>query len=315
MSVSNGILNLTNGIQLRGGTAADLTSENPAINNREIMIDTSTGKIKVGRPKLSENGSELVTPTVYHWNELPYIGGWLAEELEDVETTIDKGTLHNSFRANNVILLDNALTAVANGTFKNIFPGTTIKKALDVVGGLEYEVLDVNYFQDMGLTNTPHIVVRRTLGGVAVEDETLASVANFSTNGYYGFTEFREWLSDYADMITSELGQEHVLEHNEYLCDGVTNGEPSSYNWYSSKCELMTGSQFFGDKFYGTAYLGGYPQFSYYRLSRGYSRGNSGILRDVASGNELWKITSGQPDVFTVAVGETYQLEPYFCIC
>lgn len=319
MAIENGKLNLSGTIQLRGGSTADLASANPALNSREIMIDTDTGKIKVGRPKYNDGGSVYPTPISYHWNELPYVGGWLADEFESIESTIDRATLHNSIKANNIISLSDALTAIANGTFKNIWPGTTISESYDGiynqnVGGIYYKVLDVNCFCDMGLTNTPHVVVKReTVTSPTLK--TLASVADFSTGGYYGFTEFREWLSDYADTIVSELGQEHVLEHNEYLCDSMTNGEPSSYNWYASKCELMTGSQFFGDRFYGSGYLGGYPQFSYYRLSRNCGRENSGILRDVASSDNLYEVRNGQLSTFAVAVGENYTLEPYFCIC
>ena len=314
MAVENGILNLSGAIRLRGGTAADLESVNPVVNSRELMIETDTGKIKAGRLKYEKNGVALVTPGLYNWNELPYVCGWIADELESIENNVDKSTLHNSLRANNTITKEAALTAIASGTFKDIWIGTNIVNSLGNVGSPTYKVFDINYFCDMGLTNIPHIVVKRTTS-TWISPETLASVAGFPTNGYYGFTEFREWLSDYADTIVSELGQEHILEHNEYLCDGITNGEPSSYNWYSSKCELMTGSQFFGERFYGSGYLGGYPQFSYYRLSRNYGLASSGILRDVASSDSLYQVVDGQLDTFTVAIDEEYKLKPYFCIC
>ena len=48
MSIVNGILRLSRGIQLRGGTLASLASENPVLLSREIMIETDTGKIKIG---------------------------------------------------------------------------------------------------------------------------------------------------------------------------------------------------------------------------------------------------------------------------
>ena len=47
-TVENRILNLSGVIQLRGGTAAVLASENPLLARREIMVEVDTGRIKVG---------------------------------------------------------------------------------------------------------------------------------------------------------------------------------------------------------------------------------------------------------------------------
>lgn len=60
--IDNGTLKLSGIIQLRGGTAAVLASENPLPARREIMCEVDTGKIKVG-------------DGVNNWNDLPYAGG------------------------------------------------------------------------------------------------------------------------------------------------------------------------------------------------------------------------------------------------
>ena len=78
MAIENGILKPSGVIQLRGGTAATLASVNPVLNEREIVIETDTGKIKTGTDGLTA------------WNDLPYVGGngfetWTFE-LEDGST-------------------------------------------------------------------------------------------------------------------------------------------------------------------------------------------------------------------------------------
>lgn len=60
--IEDGILKLAGVIQLRGGTAAVLASENPSLSRREIMCEVDTGKIKVG-------------DGVHNWNDLAYAGG------------------------------------------------------------------------------------------------------------------------------------------------------------------------------------------------------------------------------------------------
>lgn len=57
--IQNGILQLGSGIQNRGGTGADLTSVNPLLKAREIVIETDTGRMKTG-------------DGVHRWNELEY---------------------------------------------------------------------------------------------------------------------------------------------------------------------------------------------------------------------------------------------------
>ncbi len=73
MAIENGVLKPTGVIQLRGGTAAVLASENPSLSRREIMCEVDTGKIKVG-------------DGVNNWNDLPYAGGSSLELPENDDT-------------------------------------------------------------------------------------------------------------------------------------------------------------------------------------------------------------------------------------
>ena len=66
MAIKNGVLKPTGVIQLRGGTALALSTENPLLARREIVVEVDTGKIKIG------NGTDS-------WNALPYVGGGSGE--------------------------------------------------------------------------------------------------------------------------------------------------------------------------------------------------------------------------------------------
>ena len=60
-TIENGVLNLDGTIKLRGGTYTALSTANPLLAAREIMVEVDTGKIKVG-------------DGVHNWNDLSYSG-------------------------------------------------------------------------------------------------------------------------------------------------------------------------------------------------------------------------------------------------
>ena len=61
-TIENGILKIDGTIKLRGGTYTALSTANPLLAAREIMVEVDTGKIKVG-------------DGVHNWNDLSYAGG------------------------------------------------------------------------------------------------------------------------------------------------------------------------------------------------------------------------------------------------
>lgn len=60
--IENGVLKPDGVVQLKGGTYAALSAENPLLAVRELCIEIDTGKIKAG------NGTD-------YYNDLPYAGG------------------------------------------------------------------------------------------------------------------------------------------------------------------------------------------------------------------------------------------------
>ena len=82
MNIINGVLELGGAIQSRGGTAANLAAVNPLLKAREIMVETDTGKMKIG-------------DGIHNWNDLDYAGGlssetWTLVLDDENDTTITK---------------------------------------------------------------------------------------------------------------------------------------------------------------------------------------------------------------------------------
>lgn len=61
MPTNNNVMTLNGPVQLKGGTAQAMSSANPLLAQREIAVESDTGKIKVG------DGT-------HYWNDLPYSG-------------------------------------------------------------------------------------------------------------------------------------------------------------------------------------------------------------------------------------------------
>lgn len=72
MKVANGTLNLDGTLKLRGGTRTALSSINPLPAAREIIVETDTGRIKVG-------------DGIHQWNSLPYAGQNIESETWEFE--------------------------------------------------------------------------------------------------------------------------------------------------------------------------------------------------------------------------------------
>ncbi len=75
MAIENGILRPSGAIQLRGGTSIALSTENPLLARREIVVEVDTGKIKAG------NGTD-------YYNDLPYAGGGSGGSVDFTETQL-----------------------------------------------------------------------------------------------------------------------------------------------------------------------------------------------------------------------------------
>ena len=139
-NIENGILNLPEGLRLRGGTSENLTAVNPILLCREIVVETDTGKIKVG-------------DGIRSWNKLPYYRETVTEirTLSDADIAAKGFTLQNSIASSeesNVMLSMNRLLMIYGIDFtasENYI--TWASMGLDEVGLFAGDIVVVRYIK------------------------------------------------------------------------------------------------------------------------------------------------------------------------
>ena len=156
----------------------------------------------------------------------------------DITAAFDNGT----FSAN-----------VANGTFRDIFPGDYITKQVTISGKaytVNWVITDCDYWIDKGDTAT-------TAHHVAIVPQAPIFNANMNndnvtTGGYAGSRMYRETIPACATGIVNAFGSSHILTFRDYLTrdlntaavsSGITTwtGAPNwNGAWLSQQCNLMS---------------------------------------------------------------------------
>ena len=145
---------------------------------------------------------------------------------------------------------------IANGTFKDIFPGDYITKQVTISGTaytVNWVVADCDYWWHKGDQNngmeTHHVVI--------VPQTPIFSANMNATNttegGYMGSRMFRETIPACATGIVNAFGASHILTFRDWLISGMTANQISSglpnftggaqwgaSPWVSVQCDLMT---------------------------------------------------------------------------
>jgi hypothetical protein len=114
-------------------------------------------------------------------------------------------------------------TAIANGSFKNIYPGDYITKSVTVDGttysNIKWIVGDLDYYWRRGGTDlkTHHVLIfPETFLGTARMNPT-----STTEGGYVGSEMWTETIPKYVTGIQAAFGTSHVLKHNELLTTSV----------------------------------------------------------------------------------------------
>ena len=195
-------------------------------------------------------------------------------------------------------------TNIANGTFKDIFPGDYITKQVTISGTaytVNWVVADCDYWINKGDQNngmeTHHVVI--------VPQAPIFSANMNATNttegGYMGSRMFRETIPACATGIVNAFGASHILTFRDWLISGMTANQISSglpnftggaqwgaSPWVSVQCDLMTEKMVLGAPVNSASALdewGATRQFSAFRLSEkliNYNR-QSYWLRNIVS--------------------------------
>ena len=145
---------------------------------------------------------------------------------------------------------------IANGTFRDIFPGDYITKQVTISGTtytVNWVIADCDYWWHKGDQNngmeTHHVVI--------VPQATIVSANMNATNttegGYMGSRMFKETIPACATGIVNAFGASHILTFRDCLISGMTANQISSglpnftggaqwdaWSWVSVQCDLMT---------------------------------------------------------------------------
>ena len=147
-------------------------------------------------------------------------------------------------------------TNIANGTFKDIFPGDYITKQVTISGttyAVNWVIADCDYWinkgdQGNGMTAHHVAIVPQTPIFSATMNAT-----NTTEGGYMGCRMFKETIPACATGIVNAFGASHILTFRDWLISGMTANQISSglpnftggaqwgaTPWVSVQCDLMT---------------------------------------------------------------------------
>ena len=221
-------------------------------------------------------------------------------------------------------------TNIANGTFKDIFPGDYITKSVTISGTtytVNWVVADCDYWINKGDQNnsmeTHHVVI---VPQVPIFGANM-NATNTTEGGYVGSRMYKETIPACATGIVSAFGADHILTFR----DGITNSVDTSHvssgipqwtgtpgwwgEWVSVQCNLMSEKMVFGAPICAAGAMDNTMatrQMSAFRLSErliNYNRWHW-WLRDVVS-SALFARVSGNGHADTPGASSVYGVRPF----
>ena len=145
---------------------------------------------------------------------------------------------------------------IANGTFRDIFPGDYITKQVTISGTaytVNWVIADCDYWINKGDQGngmeTHHVVI---VPQVPIFSANM-NATNTTEGGYMGSRMFKETIPACATGIVNAFGASHILTFRDFLISGMTANQISSglpnftggaqwgaSPWVSVQCDLMT---------------------------------------------------------------------------
>ena len=145
---------------------------------------------------------------------------------------------------------------IANGTFKDIFPGDYITKSVTISGTtytVNWVVADCDYWINKGDQGngmeTHHVVI---VPQAPIFNANM-NATNTTEGGYMGSRMFKETIPACATGIVNAFGASHILTFRDWLISGMAANQLSSglpnftggaqwgaSPWVSVQCDLMT---------------------------------------------------------------------------
>lgn len=192
-------------------------------------------------------------------------------------------------------------TAIANGTFDDIYPGDYIIKTVTVNGttysNIKWIVGDLDYHLHRGDTETTthHVVLfpETHLGNARM------NASNTTSGGYQGSEMWTTTIPLYATGIINAFGSSHVLVHRERLTKaidanayagggGMGNGATvyADGEWVNVTANIFNEAMMFGHAPFASSGRDTYDcnkQIAAFRYGQNFTRANWCWLRDGAS--------------------------------
>lgn len=205
----------------------------------------------------------------------PTVGGtvsdgtvtWVVRKIENAEyqsrVIYDNAAAHNGiYRGKDLTTYFNGgemSAAIANGSFRDIYPGDYIIKSVTIDGttysNVKWVVMDLDYHRRAGGTETTahHVVLmpETTLGTQAM------NATNITTGGYVGSVMWTTHIPKVVTGIEAAFGDTHVLTHRELLSNTVDTsikscgyngwtGAASNWAWTDVKVNLANEPMVYG---------------------------------------------------------------------
>ena len=220
---------------------------------------------------------------------------------------------------------------IADGTFKDIFPGDYITKQVTISGtayNVNWVVADCDYWINKGDQNngmeTHHVVIvpQQPIFNANMNND------NVTTGGYAGSRMYRETIPACATGIVNAFGSDHILTFRDSITNTVRNDlSPRGYLgwvgvsvpwgvWASVQCNLMTEYMVTGAPHYSSSGIDAgvaTRQFSAFRLSErliNYNRQNW-WLRDVTDAESFARVSGGGNALAGYASSSVFGVRPF----
>lgn len=216
-----------------------------------------------------ETGSGALTITS------PTVGGtvsdgtvtWTVSKMESTEyhsrVIYDNAAAHNGiYRGKDLTAYFNSgemSAAIADGSFRNIYPGDYIIKSITIDGttysNVKFIIMDLDYHLHCGDTETTahHVVImpEEQLGTAKMNS------SNTTTGGYVGSAMWTTHIPKVVAGFEAAFGAAHILEHRELLSNAIDDsvksnaydgwsGATSSWAWTSVKANLANENMVYG---------------------------------------------------------------------
>lgn len=258
--------------------------------------------------------------TEYTNRESSFFGADDANKMNGALNSIMSYLKSDSAGAHNAIyrgkFLVNSVTAeqyveIAAGTFNDLYIGDHW-----TINDHHYVIAAFNYYRGVGDSQCfeNHLLLVTMLHlyqGVMHSGTT-------TQGGYVGSEMYTSGLDQAHELIVTDFGGTHLMEHREYLCNAVSNGKPSAGAWCSRSVDLLSETMVYGGHIIASPGYGNEraekTQLPLFRLTPGclYEMGTF-WLRDVVNDTD-YALVNGNGLATRANSHISNGVNPYFCI-